>query len=153
MDSLRTVIVVITTGVLSYFKPISGEIQALIILFTFNFLAGLLAGLLVDNDKFRFKKAFRCIFEATCLVVFISAMYSIGEMKGEQELVLQGISYVSYVVIWFYLQNILRNMKMLFKTGAAHNIFAFLYYVISVEFIKRIPFLAQYFDIQKPKKQ
>lgn len=146
MDAVKTFIVGATTGIVSYFHPICGEIHALIILFSLNFFAGLFSGILVDHDRFRINKAFRSIFEATCLVVFMSAMYSIGELKGEQANVIQGISFVSYVVIWFYTQNILRNLKQLFKRGAAHNIFAFLHYVISIEFVKHIPFLSEYFE-------
>ena len=81
------------------------------------------------------------------MMVFISAMFSIGERKNDTEGVLQMVSFVTYVVIWFYSQNILRNLKLLFKTGTMHNIFAFLYYIVSVEFVKRIPFLVEYFEL------
>lgn len=152
MESLRTFVVSIVTALAAYFSPIEGEFQGLIILFSVNFISGLLAAILVDNDKFRFKKAFRCIAELTCLMAFIAAMYSIGERKNDVEGTLQLVSFVSYVVVWFYSQNILRNLKSLFKTGTMHFICAFLYYIVSVEFIKRIPYLQQYFDIENERK-
>lgn len=152
MESIRTFIVSIITGLAAYFSPIEGEFQVLFILFSVNFIAGLLAGILVDNDKFRFKKAFRCISELTCLMLFISAMYSIGERKNDIAGILQLVSFVTYVVVWFYTQNILRNLKSLFKTGTMHMVCAFLYYIVSVEFVKRIPYLQEYFDIENNQK-
>lgn len=152
MESLRTFVVSIVTALSAYFSPIQGEFQVLIILFSVNFVSGLLAAILVDNDKFRFKKAFRCVAELTCLMVFIAAMYSIGERKNDVSGTLQLVSFVTYVVVWFYTQNILRNLKSLFKTGTMHMVCAFLYYIVSVEFIKRIPYLQTYFDIENKRK-
>lgn len=147
MEALRTFFVSLFAGIAAYFNPIHGEIESLMIIFAFNFIAGLLCDLLVNRAKFRYKKAMRCFFELTCMMVFISAMFSIGERKNDTEGVLQMVSFVTYVVIWFYSQNILRNLKLLFKTGTMHNIFAFLYYIVSVEFVKRIPFLVEYFEL------
>ena len=152
MESLRTFVVSILTALAAYFSPIEGEFQVLLILFSVNFIAGLLASILVDNDKFLFKKAFRCIAELTCLMAFIASMYSIGERKNDVSGTLQLVSFVTYVVVWFYTQNILRNLKSLFKTGTMHMVCAFLYYIVSVEFIKRIPFLQQYFEIENKRK-
>ena len=147
MEALRTFFVSFFAGLAAYFNPIHGEIESLLIIFGFNFLAGLFSDLLVNKEKFRYKKAMRCFFELTSMMVFISAMFSIGERKNDTEGVLQLVSFVTYVVIWFYSQNILRNLKLLFKTGTMHNVFAFLYYIVSVEFVKRIPFLVEYFEL------
>lgn len=152
MESIRTLIVSIVTALAAYFSPIQGEMQGLLILFSANFLAGLLTDILVNNGKFSFKKAFRCVAEFTCVAVFIAAMFSIGERKNDLSGTLQLVSFVTYVVVWFYTQNILRNLKSLFRTGTMHMICAFLYYIVSVEFIKRIPYLQTYFDIENKRK-
>ena len=151
MEALKTFFVSLFAGLAAYFSPIHGEIESLLIIFAFNFVAGLLSDLLVNKERFRYKKAMRCFFEFTCMMVFISAMFSIGERKNDTEGVLQIVSFVTYVVIWFYTQNILRNLKLLFKKGTMNHIFSFLHYIVSVEFVKRIPYLVDYFDLHDNK--
>lgn len=152
MEPIKTFVVSVVTAMVAYFSPIRGEMQGLLILFSVNFFAGLLTDILVNNGKFSFKKAFRCVAEFTCMAVFIAAMFSIGERKNDVAGTLQLVSYVTYVVVWFYTQNILRNLKSLFRTGTMHMVCAFLYYIASVEFIKRVPYLQQYFEIENKRK-
>lgn len=82
MYYLKNLFVGLVTGIAAYLNPISGDIKSLIALFAVNFTFGLLAGLLISNETFNFKKAFRCILEAMAFFVLISAIYFIGEQKG-----------------------------------------------------------------------
>lgn len=145
MYYLKNLIVGLVTGVAAYLNPISGDIKSLIALFTINFLFGLLAGLLVNNEAFSFKKAFRCILEAMAFFVLISAIYYIGEQKGNPDGALQCVSFVTYSVFYFYSVNVLRNWKQLCRPGSAtYKCVSFIYYVVSVEFIKNVPYLCNY---------
>lgn len=145
MYYLKNLFVGLVTGVAAYLNPISGDIKSLIALFAVNFLFGLMAGLLVNNETFSFKKAFRCILEAMAFFVLISAIYYIGEQKGNIDGALQCVSFVTYSVFYFYGVNVLRNWKQLCRQeSATYKCVAFIYYVVSVEFIKNIPFLSNY---------
>ena len=73
MYYLKNLLIGLATSVAAYLNPISGDIKSLIALFAVNFLFGLLAGLLVHNESFSFKKAFRCILEAMAFFVEIPA--------------------------------------------------------------------------------
>ena len=64
MYYLKNLFVGLVTSVAAYLHPVSGDIKSLIALFAVNFLFGLLAGLLANNEIFSLKKAFRCILEA-----------------------------------------------------------------------------------------
>ena len=56
---------------------------------------------------------------------------------------IQCISGVVYAIIYFYTVNILRNAhKLLPKSKVIH----FLFYVLSFEVIKKIPYLQQYIE-------
>lgn len=154
MDALKTFVISIFIGISSYLVPIEGEIQGLLVLFGCNFAAGLAVSLMVENEKFKFKKAFRCFIESTIFVLFIAAMFSIGERKSDLSGTIQCISFVTYIVVWFYTQNIIRNLRALFKKDSVpYKIFSFLYYVVSVEFVKKIPFLVDYFNSIKAEKE
>lgn len=145
MDYLKSLFVGLVTGIAAYLSPISGDIKSLIALFAINFLFGLLAGLLVNNETFSFKKAFRCVLEAMAFFVLISAIYYIGEQKGNPDGALQCVSFVTYSVFYFYGVNVLRNWKLLCRKGSAtYKCVSFIYYIVSVEFIKSVPFLENY---------
>lgn len=145
-DSLKILFIGLLTQLAAYLNPISGNIKSLIAVFFLNFAFGLFAALLIDREGFKFKKAFMCIIEATVLFVLISAIYYVGEHNGNASGALQCVSFIVYAVFYFYGVNIARNIKNLAKPhgGAFYRLAAFLYYVISIEFIKQIPFLANY---------
>lgn len=146
IDSLKILFVGLLTQLAAYLNPISGNIKSLIAVFLLNFLFGLFAALLANKESFSFKKAFRCVIEAAALFVLISAIYYVGEHNGNASGALQCVSFIAYAVFYFYGVNIVRNIKTLAEPygGAFYRLIAFLYYVISVEFIKQIPFLSNY---------
>lgn len=145
MHYLKNLLIGLVTGIAAYLNPVSGDIKSLLALFAINFLFGLLAGLLTNGEIFNFKKAFRCILEAMAFFVLISAIYFIGEQKGNSEGALQCVSFVTYSVFYFYGVNVLRNWKLLCRKGSAtFKCVSFIYYVVSVEFIKNVPFLSKY---------
>lgn len=147
MDYIKGLVVGFITSVAAYLNPISGEIQGLIALFAINFMAGLVADILIEKDGFSFKKAFHCITEATAFFALICTIYYIGEHKGNAAGALQCISFITYSILWFYGVNILKNLKQIFKPATvAGKVFNFLYYVLSVEFLKKIPYLENYLN-------
>lgn len=74
-------------------------------------------------------------------------IYYIGEQKGNPDGSLQCVSFVTYSVFYFYGVNVLRNWKLLCRTGSTmYKCVSFLYYVVSVEFIKSVPFLSNYYQ-------
>ena len=145
IDYMKKLFVGLLTGLAAYLNPISGDIKSLVALFFFNFLFGLVAGLLANNESFSLKKAFRCIIEAMVFFLLVAAIYFIGDHKGNPDGALQCVSFITYSIFYFYGVNILRNLKLMATSGTAfYKVVSFLYYVVSVEFIKHIPFLTNY---------
>ncbi len=145
IDYMKNLFVGLLTGLAAYLNPVSGDIKSLVALFFFNFLFGLTAGLLANNESFSLKKAFRCIIEAMVFFLLVAAIYFIGDHKGNPDGALQCVSFITYSIFYFYGVNILRNLKLMATSGTAfYKVVSFLYYVVSVEFIKHIPFLTNY---------
>ena len=145
IDYMKNLFVGLLTGLAAYLNPISGDIKSLVALFFFNFLFDLAAGLLANNESFSLKKAFRCIIEAMVFFLLVAAIYFIGDHKGNPDGALQCVSFITYSIFYFYGVNILRNLKLMATSGTAfYKVVSFLYYVVSVEFIKHIPFLTNY---------
>ena len=145
MDYFKNLLIGLITGIAAYLNPISGEIKSLIAVFALNFICGLLTSLLINHESFSFKKVWRCIVEATIFFALVSCIYFIGEHKGNPEGALQCVSFITYSVFYFYGVNILRNIKEILPNSSnGYKVVAFLHYVLSVEFIKNIPYLTNY---------
>lgn len=132
------------TALISFFMPIGDFIVAMIILFIVNFCFGLLADI-VNGGGWDKKKAMQ--FFVQCLVFFMIAfcIFSIGEnMHAHQEAV-SGVKYLCTIALWFFSVNIARNwMNITPKKSVFHRIAYFLFYVLSVQFVERIPFLKRF---------
>ena len=154
LESCRTMVIGITTGIAAYLNPVSGDLYSMLAVFAANFIAGLLTDLLANGGSFSFRKAWRCVGEATVFFVLVCAIYFIGEQHGDDDAALQCVSFVTYSVFYFYAVNIMRNLKVLLPdSSVGYKVVAWLHYAISAEFIKRIPGLSEYLGfIDKDKK-
>lgn len=145
----KSVVIGIVTAVLAYLRPIEGEMWSLFLIFLLNFAFGYLSGMVANGEEFEFRKAFKCICEATVFSVLCVAIYALGKLKGQEAGSLQCVSFITYTIIYFYGLNILKNLKKVFQRETAPwMVVAFLYYVLRFKFIERIPFLSDYMNIK-----
>lgn len=121
--------------------PIQDIIEACMIVFVANLIAGLAAGILTQGEKFTFRKFFTCVMEAAVICMLIAMILTIGDKIDNHEGAMSAISVVVYALIYFYGVNIFKNLVRLFP---ANKMLAFLYYVISFEVVEKIPYLANY---------
>ena len=147
MEKIQCFFATLLSGLMAYFHPLQGEMEALLTLFIVNFFAGLFAGLLTNNESFSFRKAWKCVIECTTFVLLIACIYFIGEHKGEPDGALWCVSAVTYGVIYFYSCNILKNLRAMFRNGtSAYKAVSFIYYLLTVEFVKKIPYVNNYLN-------
>lgn len=152
IEQIKNVVVSILLAILAYLEPIHGELQTLFLVFFLNFLFGYLSGM-VKGEDFSLKKALLCIGHATVFFVLCAAVYMVGRLKGQMEGAVQCVSFITYLIIYFYGLNILRNCKKIFKENTAPwHVVSTLYFVLRFKFIEKIPYLAEYLDTKKEEK-
>lgn len=140
-DTIRNLIVTLCSILIGYFSPLKDIVFVIFFIFLLNCIFGLVAGVGVQGEKFNLKKFFRCIMETLVFYVIVLSIYIVGEKMGNESGAIQCISGVVYAVIYFYAVNILRNIHTLFPKNKWVK---FLFYVLSFEVIKRIPYLQQF---------
>ena len=149
-DRIKDIIVGVVPAILAYLKPIEGELSSLMIVFVLNFVFGYLSGMIAKGENFELKKAVVCIGHATVFFVLCAAIYVIGRLKGQMEGSVQCVSFISYLVLWFYGCNILKNLKQIFKKGTPPwYVVSFLYYLMRFKFIEKIPYLSDYLNYEE----
>lgn len=153
-DRIKDIIVGVVLAILAYLKPIEGELSSLMIVFVLNFVFGYLSGMIAKGENFELKKAVVCIGHATVFFVLCAAIYVIGRLKGQMEGSVQCVSFISYLVLWFYGCNILKNLKLIFKKGTPPwYVVSFLYYLMRFRFIDKIPYLSEYLNYAEKEEK
>lgn len=147
LEQVKNIIIGIATAILAYLSPIEGELWSLFLIFVLNFAFGYLSGMIANGEDFNFRKAFRCIGEATVFFVLCTAIFAVGKFKGQDAGALQCVSFITYTIIYFYGTNVLKNLKKIFKPQTAPwQVVSFLYYALRFGFIERIPFLSSFLN-------
>ena len=149
IEQIKNMAVGIVLAILAYLEPIEGELQSLFLVFFLNFLFGYLSGM-VKGEEFSLKKALVCVGHAAVFFILCAAVYVIGRLKGQMVGSVQCVSFITYLVIYFYSLNILRNCKKIFRDETAPwHVVNTLYFILRFKFIEKIPYLKEYLDTQK----
>ena len=152
LEQIKNLFVGIIIAILAYLEPIEGEIKSLFLVFFLNFLFGYISGM-VKGEEFSLKKALVCIGHATIFFVLCASVYLLGRLKGQMEGALQCVSFITYLVIYFYGLNIFRNCKKIFKEDTPPwHVADTLYYILRFKFIEQIPLLKNYLDTSKEER-
>ena len=142
-DTIKNLFITIASVLIGYFAPLKDIVFVIFFVFLMNCIFGLVAGIGVEGERFSLKKCFRCILETMVFYVIVLSIYLVGEKMGNPSGAIQCISGVVYAIIYFYTVNILRNAHKLLPKS---KVIKFLYYVLSFEVIKKIPYLQQYME-------
>lgn len=138
---LKSAMVTALCAILAFFAPIANLIFAVFIIFLLNCIAGIVADVVTDSKSFDLKKFFHCLFETMVFYVIIMAVYVIGEKLLNLAGAIQCSTVIVYAILYFYGTNILRNCAKLFPDSKTIK---FMYYVLSFEIIKKIPYMDRF---------
>lgn len=145
MDSLKLIFTSLVANVASLLFPIKNDIFGLVLLFSVNFIIGLLADVSNKRD-WSFRKAFRFFRDAAIYFVMVTSIYMLGHLKGEESAAVHCVSFMIYVAIYFYGTNIFRNARLITnEQSTLYRILDFLYYVMSLKIVERFTYLNDYF--------
>lgn len=143
MDEIKILFVGVLSAVCSFFAPITDYVFALTIVFLFDFLAGLISSILVNNEKFKFSKFRRYLIDIMVYFIIITSIYAVGEFTHKPDGAIQCASGVMFVIIYYYAVNIFRNLTHLMPNNQPIN---FIYYVLSFEILNKYPILKNFRD-------
>ena len=152
MDGLRIVTASLLANVVGLLFPILNDIFGLVLLFTANFVVGLLADVCNHRD-WSFRKAFSFFRDAAIYFAMVACIYLLGYFKGEERAAVHCVSFMIYVAIYFYGTNILRNARLITnEESTLYRVLDFLYYILSLKVLERNKCLKSYMDYEKHHK-
>lgn len=143
-DVIKATIISIGTALIAYLDPVAGNLESLLMLFAINCIVGYVTGMIRKNESFQMKKFLMAFVWATVILALICFFYFLGERNGNKEESLEFVRWVSLIAIWAFGTNILKNLRHLaYGYGVYYTFFDALYTGVSLEFIKKLPFIKQ----------
>ncbi len=152
MDSIKLIFASLFANIAGLLFPIKDDMFGLVLLFSLNFVIGMLADL-CNHCEWSFKKAFCFFRDAAVYFVMVASIYLLGHLKGEEDVAVYCVSFMIYVAIYFYGTNILRNARMLTQEHSTlFRVLDFLYYIFSLKVIEHNDFLKDYIELYENDK-
>ena len=106
-----------------------------------DILFGILAGLIAARERFSFKKF---ILAAGYLLVYLGIVvmvYAVGKYQDDTQEALYVVKVITYVFIYFYSSNILKNLHLLMPDNP---VIRFLDYFIGLQFTRKVAWLEEF---------
>ena len=152
VESLRFLFATVAANIAGLLLPIRNDIYGLVLLFTLNFVAGMLADV-CNRREWSFRKAFRFFRDAAIYFGMILSIYMLGCLKGEERAAVHCVSFMIYLAIYFYGTNILRNARLITgESSIMFRILDFLYYLMSLRMLGQSAALKDYLEIESDRK-
>jgi intracellular septation protein A len=148
-DTIKLIATSIIGGIITYLEPIYNPVTVLGFVFVLDIVFGILTDLIRNDDRIRPKKFLIAVAFLAMYLVIIASTYVIGERMGDAIEALYFVKILTYVFAYCYVSNILRNMGELAPGSKA---IAFLDYFIGLQIIKRLPEVAEFFNLTKKDK-
>lgn len=152
MDSVRFLFATALANVAGLLIPIKNDIYGLVLLFTLNFVIGMLADV-CNHREWSFKKAFRFFRDAAIYFGMILSIYLLGCFKGEERAAVHCVSFMIYLAIYFYGTNILRNARLITDDRSTmFRILDFIYYLLSLRVLEQNTLLKDFVEHENDRK-
>ncbi len=144
MQEFKYVICSIISGILSLLFPIKDFMLAMVIVFGFNYIFGWVAGM-TNGEKWSLKKSMVFFYHCTIFFVLTAAIFITGHFMHAGDETLGVVKALCGVAIWFYATNVVRNWKVMLVEGTTMwKIAGFIYYVMTLKMVDKIPYLGEY---------
>lgn len=150
MDILKKTTIALLSTILAFLDPVQNAVYLLLFLYVTNLLVGISHDIFINKNRFVFKKFIRSCVEFLVYVGFVCGIYIIGFFQDDKEEAQYVIKIISYLFIYAYSTNILKNLILIFPDNM---IFKFIYHVLSFEFIKKIPYLSDFLNRQNKEPE
>lgn len=153
MSELKVIIMNLIAAVCGFLMPIHDFMVAVVLLFVMNFICGLTADV-VHGDGWSTKKALT--FVGHCFIFFSLAtfIFASGHFMHNDSGAVQCVSYICYVAFYIYIVNIVRNLRSVTLKGSAmYKLLDFVYFVLTLKLLNKIPYLSDYFNSVKSEQE
>lgn len=148
MTELKTLLLTVLGLMASLFSPIEDFMVAMMILLTVNLVFGI-ASAWVMGEGWSWKKASMFFVFCGGLFACFASMFAVGHFLHQDAEAALCVKYACFIAVWVFGTNILRNWRKMLRKGTATWKFVdILLYVLTVQFVEKLPWVKRWQDEQ-----
>lgn len=150
LDIFKTSIAAFCGSLLAFLQPVQNAMMLLLLFAALDILFGIISGVVALNERFNFKKF---ILSAAYLLVYLGIVvlvYAVGKYQSDIDESLYIVKVITYVFIYFYSSNILKNLHILMPDNP---VIRFLDYFIGLQFTKKLSILEDFIKKEQQEKE
>lgn len=151
MNDIKAFIISTIWGFLALLTPIQDFMASMVVLFTMNFVFGLLAARFHHED-WSWKKA--GMFFVCCFLFFatVAVLFVCGHFLHSDEQAIFCVRYVCIAAMYLFTTNIVRNWRSILIPGTPwYQLVDFVLYVLTFKFVDKVPMFRKYQEYKKTK--
>jgi len=141
MDIIKNIIITLLSALIAFLQPVQNAVYLLLFLFVVNLFVGIIHDIAINRAQFRFKKFIWACAELLIYISIVCSIYVVGYFQNDSIEAQYIIKVISYLFIYAYSTNILKNLLLIRPDNL---VLKFLYHVLSLAFVKRIPYLSDF---------
>ncbi len=151
MNDFKTFIVYAIGGIATLLAPIQNFIYAMLLLFGINFIFGLVAAI-VKDEEWDTKKALWFFVYVAIFLFIVATTFLIGHLMGEHEQAVVVVKVLCYIAVYIFGTNIFRNLRKIVPYGSTwYKFFDLCYYTMSIKFIEKFDFVKKWREDEEKK--
>ena len=144
VDYIRSAVVALVSCLLTLFSPIQDVLVGMVVLLALNGFLGLVADI-INGNGWKMGKATKFLIQCFVYFVLVMSLFVVGHFIHKHDEAVTCVSIISIITTWVFGINILRNCRECCpRTSSMHRLFDILYYIVSVQIIEKVPFVANY---------
>lgn len=129
-------VIVILRSVFLFFlaliTPMKSAIEVLVVVATFDFVAGIAGNVWTGKEEFRIGKAFGSLYKIIAYLMLVILAHFCAYNLGEADAAWLVVKYITILVVYWYFVNILSNMIKAFPRSTG---ITFLYLLVSMKIL------------------
>ena len=149
MSIIKSIFITLQSMFFAMLMHSKDTLYLLLFLFIINIAVGIVTDVQISHNRFDFKKFLRAIYEVAVYVFIICCISIIAYIKKELDIGTYALNVLSWLFIYAYGVNIFKNLAKILPKSV---VVKYIYYVLSFEIIKKIPFFGDYQEKQKSEK-
>lgn len=141
IDIIKTLSAALVGALLAVTRPVQGALTLLLTFAGLDILFGILSGVFKARERFGFRKFIMSALYLALYLGVIVMIYTVGHFQNDTDEALYLVKIITYVFIYFYSTNILKNIRRLIPDN---RVIRFMDYFISLQFMNRIDAIADF---------
>ena len=144
VDFIRSAIVALISCLLTLFSPIQDILVGMVVLLTLNGVCGLFADI-INGNGWEMNKATKFLVQCFVYFVLVMALFVVGHFIHKHDEAITCVKIIMIITTWVFSINILRNCRNCCpQESSMYKLLDILYYIVSVQIVEKIPFVASY---------